>query len=80
MNYLEPLPDGSAILLAVDEWLTPSGETIWHVGLAPDKAVSLAADVSPLFPEAEQGMTSAQLKDSGDQQLLTAISLLTQLK
>ena len=27
-----PLPDGSALLLATEEWLTPAGRTIWHKG------------------------------------------------
>jgi carboxyl-terminal processing protease len=71
-----PLSDGSALLLAIQEWLTPSGKTIWHVGLVPDQAVSLAADATPLFPGAEQGMTPGQLKTSGDQQLLSALNLL----
>jgi carboxyl-terminal processing protease len=70
------LSDGSALLLATQEWLTPSGKTIWHVGLTPDKTVSLNADVDPLFPEMEQDMTLAQIKSSGDQQLLAALALL----
>ena len=49
------LSDGSAMLLATQEWLTPSGKTIWHVGLTPDEVVSLATDVTPLFPGLEQG-------------------------
>jgi hypothetical protein len=38
--------------------------------------VSLAADVTPLFPEAEKGMTQAQIQSSGDQQLLDAMGML----
>jgi carboxyl-terminal processing protease len=71
------LQDGSALLLAIQEWLTPSGKTIWHVGLAPDIAVTLAANVSPLFPTSEQGLTSEQLQNNSDQQLLRAASLLS---
>jgi carboxyl-terminal processing protease len=71
------LPDGSAINLAVQEWLTPSGKTIWHAGLNPDEVVPLATGVSPLFPEEEQELTSAQLQSSGDTQLLDALKLLT---
>ena len=71
-----PLSDGSAVVLAIQEWLTPSGKTIWHKGLTPDKVVSLATDVTPLFPEAEQGLSQAQIQSSGDQQLLDAINLL----
>ena len=71
-----PLSDGSALLLAVQEWLTPSGKTIWHVGLIPDDVVPLATDVTPLFPTSEQGLTLNQLKASGDEQLLKALGLL----
>jgi carboxyl-terminal processing protease len=71
-----PLSDGSVLILAIQEWLTPSGKTIWHTGLTPDKVVSLATGVTPLFPEAEQGLTQAQIQSSGDQQLLDAINML----
>lgn len=71
-----PLSDGSALQLAVLEWLTPHGRTIWHKGISPDVAVSLPADISPLLPEAEQGMTLAQLRSSRDLQLLRAIEVL----
>ncbi|MCX6003863.1 MAG: S41 family peptidase [Chloroflexi bacterium] len=70
-----PLSDGSAVVLAIQEWLTPSGKTIWHKGLTPDKVVSLATSVTPLSPEAEQGLSQAQIQSSGDQQLLDAINL-----
>jgi carboxyl-terminal processing protease len=72
------LSDGSALLLATEEWLTPNGRTIWHKGISPNDVVSLPPTVAPLFPEAEQGMTSAQLQNSEDKQLLKALDLLTQ--
>lgn len=71
-----PLPDGSEIVLAIQEWLTPSGKTIWHTGLTPGKVISLPAGVSPLFPEAESGLTAQQLQSNTDQQLLNALALL----
>jgi carboxyl-terminal processing protease len=71
-----PLPDGSAILLAVDEWLTPSGKSFWHRGIKPDEEVSLSRDTQPLAPEAESKLTADGLKSSGDVQLLRAIALL----
>jgi carboxyl-terminal processing protease len=71
------LSDGSALLLATEEWLTPNGRVIWHQGIAPDVAVSLPAGVESLFPEAEREMTTAQLQASGDEQLLRALNLLT---
>jgi len=70
------LTDGSALLLAVQEWLTPSGKTIWHKGLTPDTVVSLASNVTALIPDAEKSMSADGIKSSGDQQLLDALSLL----
>ncbi len=72
-----PLSDGSAVLLAMQEWLTPKGRTIWHVGLTPDFSVPLPQDIYPVYPESEAGMTSDQLQQSGDAQLLQAMKLLT---
>ena len=71
-----PLSDGSALLLAVREWLTPNGNHMWHKGITPDFVVSLPGNASPVFPEKEQGMTPQQLKASGDTQLLKALSLI----
>lgn len=72
-----PLADGSALLLAVEEWLTPSDHTIWHKGISPDFSVALAPDVTPLFPAAARHVTEAELKASGDKQLLKGLSLLS---
>jgi len=71
-----PLQDGSALLLAVREWLTPAGRLIWHRGISPDVPVSLPPEVTPLLPEAERTMTEEQLRASGDRQLLRALNLL----
>ncbi|PWB51555.1 MAG: S41 family peptidase [Anaerolineales bacterium] len=73
-----PLSDGSQILLATEEWLTPNGRVIWHKGIAPDVSVALANTVSPFLPEGAQGTTAAQLHNSQDAQLLKAIDLLSQ--
>jgi carboxyl-terminal processing protease len=73
-----PLTDGSALLLAIDEWLTPDGHVIWHRGIMPNVVVSLAPGVTPLIPEREKGMTSAELRASGDEQLLRALDFLIQ--
>ncbi len=70
------LPDGSALLLAVQEWLTPKGRVIWHHGIAPDDQVTLPASTRPLLPEAERSMTATQVQASGDQQLLRALAVL----
>lgn len=71
------LSDGSALLLAVEEWLTPDGHTIWHKGITPNYQVSLDPDVTPVIPSVARRMTEAQLKASGDDQLLKALSLLS---
>ncbi len=70
------LSDGSALLLATEEWLTPAGRVIWHHGISPDVTSSLAKDAIPLLPEGESGLTAAQLQTSGDAQLLRALDLL----
>ncbi len=69
------LPDGSALLLATEEWLTPNGQTIWHKGITPGVSVSLPLTVTPVISDALKGMTSAQLQASGDAQLLRALDL-----
>ena len=71
-----PLSDGSALLLAVEEWMTPDGHTIWHKGIAPNLVVPLPEEVTPLFPEEERDMTPQQLRESKDRQLLKALDLL----
>jgi carboxyl-terminal processing protease len=70
-----PLADGSRLLLATQEWLTPKGRVIWHQGLAPDIAVALSADSEPLFPGATRDLSIEQVQ-SGDPQLGRAIELL----
>jgi carboxyl-terminal processing protease len=72
-----PLTDGSQILLATEEWLTPNGRVIWHKGIAPDVTISLANTVTPLSPELAKSMTATQLQSSQDAQLLKAISVLS---
>jgi carboxyl-terminal processing protease len=70
------LSDGSAMLLATQEWLTPNGRVIWHQGIVPDVVIALPATASPLHPEAEADMTPDQLRASKDVQLLRALDLL----
>ena len=68
-----PLTGGSALLLAVQEWLTPSGHSFWHKGIAPNLAVRMPANVSLLSPEAVRNMTPQELQSSDDKQLLRAL-------
>lgn len=70
------LSDGSALLLAVEEWLTPKGHTIWHKGIKPDKVVALGSHVTPVLPVDLRHMSAKKLKASKDEQLLKAIALL----
>lgn len=70
------LPDGSALMLAVREWLTPDGHTIWHKGIEPNVKVALADGAAPVFPEALAALSPARLAASRDAQLLKALALL----
>ncbi len=72
------LSDGSALLLATEEWLTPKGRVIWHQGIVPDVKVVLSPQTASVSPEAEKGMTPEQLQASGDTQLLRGLQLLEQ--
>jgi carboxyl-terminal processing protease len=71
------LPDGSAIRLGVEEWLTPGGRAIFPNGIQPDQEVDLDGDIRPLEPDGLRSMTADALQASGDTQLLQAIQDLT---
>ena len=69
--------DGSLLLLAVEEWLTPAGRVIWQKGLAPDVRVPLPQDAEPVLRLRLQDITTEEeLRNSGDDQLLRALELL----
>ncbi len=70
------LSDGSVLLLAVYEWLTPSGRVIWHKGIRPDIQSKLHAQAKPLNPHMIKSMTARQVHTSGDSQLLRAVEYL----
>lgn len=71
-----PLRGGSALMLAVAEWLTPSGRTIWHKGITPDIKVSLGHDARPLYPELLPSMSPAQFRAYKDAQVTRAVQVL----
>jgi len=73
------LADGSALLLAIEERLTPGGRVLWHRGITPDEVVALPPDARLLLPEAERQMTPVQLRASADTQLLRALDLVTRV-
>jgi carboxyl-terminal processing protease len=70
------LSDGSALLLAVEEWLTPAGRSFWHKGLAPEFEVILPTEIDPLVPSNERELTPEQLQATDDRQLLRAMDVL----
>jgi carboxyl-terminal processing protease len=72
------LSDGSAVVLAVDEWLTPDGRQIWHKGIEPNVQVQLPQGAKILTPDAEADLTVSALAKSDDKQLLEALKLLKQ--
>ena len=71
-----PLPDGSALRLAVEEWLTPRGRFIFPSGITPDERIEVDPDVQPLEPDQIRDMSAADLRASGDEQLLRALAIL----
>ena len=72
------LSDGSALMLAFEQWLTPAGHVIWHQGISPDIVVPLPPEVIPLIPAAEKDLTLEGLKQSGATQFLRALGLLAE--
>lgn len=72
------LSDGSALLLATEEWLTPTGRVIWHKGISPNTKVTLPTSAIPVETSTLNLMTPQQLQSSDDQQLLKAIDALKQ--
>jgi carboxyl-terminal processing protease len=71
------LSDGSAMLLATEEWLTPAGRVIWHHGISPDVKVGLDQTATLLSPETEKEMTLSQWRTAHDDQLQRGLDLLT---
>ena len=71
-----PLPDGSALRLAVEEWLTPNGLHIFPNGITPNVVVDLPPGVQALDPGTIRTMTPAQLAAADDTQLAAAIKIL----
>ncbi len=70
------LSDGSALQLAVREWLTPAGRSIWHKGIVPDIAVALPAAAELVTPASLKSMSRGALEAGGDLQLKKALEVL----
>lgn len=71
------LSDGSALLVATLQWLTPNGRVIWHQGIKPDDKISLPTGVGPLTPAVLKTMDERGYKSSQDLQLQRAVEWLT---
>ncbi len=71
-----PLSDGSAILLATEQWLTPDGRVIWREGIVPDEVVELTGPVRLVVPATADDLTAEELAATEDAQLLRAMELL----
>ena len=70
------LSDGSALLLGVANWLTPSGRLIKGEGIHPDVEMIQASSVQMVDSYALEGMTGAQVAESEDTQFLAGLNYL----
>jgi carboxyl-terminal processing protease len=73
------LSDGSALKVGVLSWMTPRGETVFGVGIAPDHVVASPPGARHLRPSELSRMSAADVADSGDIPLRRAIGLLEPL-
>ena len=69
------LSDGSAMLLAVAEWLTPNGDSIRGSGIEPDVEVELGEDQEPRTPDETKDLTREEIF-AEDTQLERAFEML----
>jgi carboxyl-terminal processing protease len=65
------LSDGSALVLGVQEWLTPAGTPIRHQGITPEEVVSLPDGTEPTIPD-DPSSPAEHACDTADAQLRTA--------
>jgi carboxyl-terminal processing protease len=73
------LSDGSAVRVGVLEWLTPSGEPVYRVGITPDHVVQAAPGAVALRPADLTGMTAQRFAASDDLPLRRAVGLIEPL-
>ncbi|MGO8698844.1 MAG: S41 family peptidase [Limisphaerales bacterium] len=71
------LADGSALMLAVREWLTPDKRSFWHRGIEPDVRVAMPLQSPALRPSVERELTPEQLGTNSDTQLREAMKTLS---
>jgi carboxyl-terminal processing protease len=72
------LPDGSAIRLAVERWLTPDGDLIFGKGIEPTTELALPTEEIPLEPNEVSQVAPTDIPTLPDSQLRKAIELLSQ--
>jgi carboxyl-terminal processing protease len=72
------LSDGSAILLGVTNWLTPSGKLIKGQGIEPDVPVEQATSVELVDARSLREMSADELDAVEDLQFLTGLDVLRQ--
>jgi carboxyl-terminal processing protease len=70
-----PLSDGSTVYLAVAEWLTPSGDLNWGVGIAPTVETELEEGQQARAPEEVRGLSMEETL-AKDAQLERALEVL----
>jgi carboxyl-terminal processing protease len=73
------LSDGSALKVGVRSWLTPAGEAVVRVGVAPDHEVTTAPGTALLRPADLTTMTAEGFNTSDDLALRRAVGLLEPL-
>lgn len=69
------LSDGSALRLGVREWLTPTGEGVFRVGLTPDEEVLMPLGATRLGPADLLTLTAVDFENSDDVPLRHAVRL-----
>lgn len=69
------LSDGSALRLGVREWLTPAGEGVFRIGLAPDEEVTMPLGATRLGPADLLTLTAVDFENSDDVPLRHAVRL-----
>jgi carboxyl-terminal processing protease len=71
------LSDGSAIMLAISEWLTPNGDFIRGSGIEPDVEAELEEGQEPRTPDETEGLAREEIF-AEDAQLERAFEVLTE--
>lgn len=73
------LEDGGRMLLGTSQWLTPKGQEVRGIGIAPDEKVALEGDAVPLTPREAAALSPDALQQTDDTQLRRALEVVQQL-